>query len=86
MLLSVHSSKQHANPKKLVTLFMVLLNAVGIEPSTRFRFINSMNPRNSTNSMNPMLLQPLYPPWTLEPLNPSSAIPYTSQNPPGRGF
>ena len=41
--------------------FIVLLIAVGIEPSTRFRFINPMDPRNSINSINSMNTIPLRP-------------------------
>ena len=63
-LLSADSCQLPSNPTKLVALFIVffgfivLLNVIGIEPSTRFRFLNPMNPRNSINSMNPIPLGP----------------------------
>ncbi len=57
-------SRAPSNPINLVALFIVffgfivLLKTIGIELSTRYRFINPMNPRNTTNSMNPIPSNP----------------------------
>jgi hypothetical protein len=63
-----------SNPANLFIGFFVFV--VSIELSTvngmQFLpdhfFLNPMNSINSTNPMNPISFEPLYHPWTLEPL------------------
>ena len=82
-LFAVFSEKIYSTPNlKILTpdylfivfigsvVLIVLLIAIGIKLSTRFRFFNPMNPRNATNAIP---LEPSNPP-TLRPFLPYMGI------------